>query len=168
LTDVEDSRPELFGTNPRVIAILMAIVTLVVPFGYLPSYSIIFFGGASLSSGIYGLLWSFGDAIDLGYGYNGFHFLTPDLTVITIVLSIFNLLFAREVVMYYQGKTSKKWVLFMGAMSLIYPALFALVSLILPILAMWGIIWPIPVQLIFGLILLLKIPGPELITSSIE
>ncbi|NHI89494.1 MAG: hypothetical protein EAX87_08225 [Candidatus Thorarchaeota archaeon] len=166
LSDLKESEPELVGASPGVIAILMAIVTLIVPFGFL--HGIVFFADATLSSGMYGLLWSFGASEDLGLGYYGFHFFTPSLTVITIVLSIFNLLFAREVVRYYQGKTSKKWAVFMGAMSFIYPALFAFVSLPLPVIAMWGIIWPIPIQFIFGLVLLQRVPGPELISSPIE
>ena len=163
LSDLEGSEPELYGASPGVIAVLMSIVTLIVPFGFLRGT--IFFADATLSSGMYGLLWSFGASMDLGFGYYGFHFFTPGLTVITIVLSIFNILFAHEVVRYYQGKISQKQVLFIGLVSLIFPNLFKFIPF--PI-AIFGIIWPIPIQFITGLLLLYKIPGPEFETAPLK
>jgi len=167
MSEVEDSGPELYGTNPRVIAFLMTFVTFIVPFGYLPPSSAVFsyFSSAHAFDGIYGLLWFFGFANDFGFGYFGFHFLRIGLMFITVVLSIFNLLFAREVVRFYQGKTSQKQILLVGMVSLIYPNLFALTPLPLTI---FGIIWPIPIQFIIGLIILYRIPGPELLPAPLE
>ena len=166
VSELEGSRPELFGVNPRVIAILMILVTIIVPFGYLPPPSIIFFSiHAEMGTGIYGLFWFFGSAIDFGYGYFGFHVLSGGLTILAIVLSIFNILFAHEVVRYYQGKISQKQVLFIGVVSLIFPNLFKFIPF--PI-AIFGIIWPIPIQFITGLLLLYKIPGPEFETAPLK
>jgi hypothetical protein len=171
LSEVEDSEPKLYGTSPRVIALLMTIVTFIVPFGYLPPGSRVFFGfffiTSDIGSGIYGLLWFIGFANDLGCGYFGFHVLKVGLMGLTVVLSIFNLLFARQIVRYYQGKSSQQRVLLIGAVSLIYPALLGLMPVPIP-LAMFGFVWPIPIQFIFGLILLRKIPGPDLIHPPIE
>lgn len=166
VSEIEESGPELFGVNPRVITVFMILLTVIVPFGYLPPGSAIFCSFVSeMETGIYGLLWFFGFAIDFGYGYGGFHVLRVGLTILAIVLSIFNILFAREIVRYYQGKTSQKQVVFIGVVSLIYPNLFTLIPVPLYI---FGIIWPIPIQFIAGLILLYKIPGPELLPTTPE
>lgn len=165
---VEESEPELYGTSPRVIAQLMILVTIIFPLGYIsPGSHIILYHNSFFASGFYGLFWFLGYALFFSYG---FHIFQPSLVILSCSLSIFNLLFGILLVRYFQGRTSKQHVLLIGAVSLIYPALLVLTqawSLSLPP-HMTGFVWPIPIQFIFGLILLLKIPGPELIHPSIE
>jgi hypothetical protein len=164
---VEEPEPELYGTSPRVIAFFMILATLILPFGYISGSSFIIFYFDFFDTGFYGLFWVLG--YELFYSY-GFHILPPSLWISSCSLSIFNLLFAILLVRYYQGRTSKQHVLLIGAVSFIYPALLVLTQAwffsLPPYLT--GIVWPIPIQFIIGLILLYKIPGPELMESSIK
>lgn len=165
MSEVEDSEPEMVGVNPRVIAIFMIIVLLFVPLGYI-TREVVFFIGWFPGSGIYGLFWIFG----IGFLISGFHVFDLNYLTMTLTLSIFNLLFVAQIVRYYQGKTTKKSALGIGVISLIFPELLVLISAAgaaLPLFLV-GIVWPIPIQFIVGLIFLYKIPGPELLSSPIE
>ena len=164
---VEESEPELYGTSPGVIAVLMILVTLILPLGYISGSSFIPFYYDLFVIGFYGLFWVLGYPLFSSYG---FHILSPSLWISSCSLSIFNLLFAFLLVRYFQGRTSKQHVLLIGVVSLIYPALFVLMQAWFFSLPpyMTSIVWPIPIQFIIGLILLYKIPGPELLESSVE
>ncbi|MFW9868376.1 MAG: hypothetical protein ACFFEL_02005 [Candidatus Thorarchaeota archaeon] len=164
MSEVEDSKPEMFGVNPRVIAFFMIIVSLFVPLGYI-THDIIVLIEWYPGSGIYGLFWFFGSYFFM----SGFYLFDPLYLKLTVTLSIFNLLYVFQLVRYYQGKTTKKNVVVSGAISLIFPELFILVStgLFLP-LSMMGIVWPIPIQFLIGVFFLYKFPGPELLSSPIE
>lgn len=160
----EESKPDLFGISPGVIAVLMTFVTVTVPLGYIPPGSDIFLSIRWYQvDGIYGLLWLFGADWLAPIGFRGFHFMEVDLTALTVSLSIFNLFFLFQMVRYYQGRTSQRLVLFTGIVSLLFPVLLVLESTGVFIT---GFVWPIPIQLVFGLILLYKIPGPELVGSA--
>ncbi len=157
--------PEMYGVNPKLITQIMILVTLIVPFGYIPpGWNALLWDPGVI--GVYGLLWFLGS----GFEFNrGLHFLQPGIIIPTLILSIFNFLFVLQIWKYYLRKTSLRRVLLIGIASLIYPTLLDFMSTVgfVPI-SMIGIIWPIPIQFIIGLILLYKIPGPELVTSSIE
>ncbi|MHA1949905.1 MAG: hypothetical protein ACXAAO_13750 [Candidatus Thorarchaeota archaeon] len=162
MSDVEDSYSEFYGVSPRLIATIMILVTVIVPIGYIPAGAIILLIPSIHVYGTFGLFWFLGSGFDIN---TGFHFLQPPLMVYTLFLSIFNILYVLQVVKYYQGKTTNQRVLLVGAVSLIYPALLVLITaaIVLLPLQMIHVIWPIPIQFIIGLILLYKIPGPELI-----
>jgi hypothetical protein len=159
---------ELYGVTPKLIAQIMILVTLIVPLGYISSgwHANLFLFWDPGVIGVYGLLWFLGSGFEFNHGL---HFLQPNVIVPTLILGIFNILFVLQIWKYYMRKTSLRRVLLIGIASLIYPALLDFMSTIGYVtISMIGIVWPIPIQFIIGLILLYKIPGPELVTSSIE
>lgn len=160
--EVEYTDYDLIGTSPSVILRLMIFVTLLVPLGYAsPGFSSIILFWWYPAVGVYGLLWF------LGYGWDfnrGLHFLQSSVIVPTLVLSIFNIFFVYQIWKYYQRKTTMRYVLKIGVVSLIFPPLLSLIPSVFIIpLFMIGIVWPIPIQFIIGLIILHKVPGPEVV-----
>ncbi|MGD9395070.1 MAG: hypothetical protein PVJ05_01445 [Candidatus Thorarchaeota archaeon] len=158
--------PEIYGVNPKLMAQIMILVTLIVPLGYIsPGWHSIPLSNLG-AIGAYGLLWFLGSGVEFN---RGLHFLQPSVMVPTFILSIFNIIFVFQIWKYYQRQTSLRRVLLIGIASLIYPPLLDFMSTVGYVsISMIGIILPIPVQFIIGLILLYKIPGPELVSSSIE
>jgi hypothetical protein len=155
------ARLELFGASPSFIAVLMTLVTLIVPLGYIPSGFLPFpFFWVGPFAGVYGLIWLFGP----GFFSAGFYIFDPAILVPTLILGLFNVLFTLQLIRYYQGITTQKRVLLVGFASLAYPILLALSSTLsfLPYLRM-QVVWPVPIQFIIALILLYRIPGPELV-----
>ncbi|MFW9832766.1 MAG: hypothetical protein ACFFEK_02130 [Candidatus Thorarchaeota archaeon] len=167
MTDVKLSKPELVGVSPTVIAFFMIIVTLFVPLGFYTSNLIVLLDWY-IGPSYYGLIWAYGTTIFYEW-YTSFYLLSPSFMKLAFSLSIFNLLYIVQIVRYYQGKTSKRRVLQIGVISLIFPEIFAFLSsvLFLPIY-MIGFVLPVPVQFIVGLIFLYKIPGPKLETNPLE
>lgn len=159
MADVRDSEPELIGVSPAVIALFMTIVTLMVPLGFFTSNIIVLFDWY-IGPGVYALFWAFGNSPYLGF--SGFHFFSITFLKLAFTLGIFNLLYVVQIVRYYQGGVSRRSVILIGVISLVYPTLVALIStaISLPII-MVGIVWPIPAQFLVGLIFVLLLPGPE-------
>lgn len=155
-------RPDLLGVSPNLIAVLMALVTLIVPLGYVPvnSYPIPYIGFDQIL-GVYGLIWALGSRFLLSTGFLGF---IPAMLEQTMILGLFNILLILQLVRYYQGMTSQRRVLVVGIASIAYPVLLSLTTtLTFRPLAMMQIVWPIPIQFIIALILLCRVPGPELV-----
>lgn len=165
LSEVEDSYPELFGVNPRVIAVLMTIITLIVPFGYGTIETVILFDWYA-GAGFYGLFWYFGSVWTVPT--SGFFLFNPHFLKLTVILSILNILYVFELVRYYQGERSKTRVIVVGLASLLFPDLLVRLSTVLVQWPYFGIIWPIPIQFIVGIILIHKIPGPEFVSTPID
>lgn len=155
-------RPDLVGVSPNLIAVLMALVTLIVPLGYIPpnSYPIPYIGFDHIW-GAYGLIWALGSNYFLITGFLGS---IPALLEQTMTLGLFNMLLVLQIVRYYQGITSQRRVLVVGIASIAYPVLLSLITtLTFRPLTLMQIVWPIPIQFIIALILLYRIPGPELV-----
>lgn len=150
---------ELYGVSPGVIAIIMFIITGVVPIGFIPETTFIF------EPMIYSLFWVF----PLSHDFFGFPFammpvvfLNPFVIFLTLPLTILNVNYAIWVVRYYKNQTSRYTAIMMGMLSMILP-----VALAIYLSAMFGtlmLVYPIPIQFIIGLVLLWKIEGPEVIS----
>jgi hypothetical protein len=159
LPDASDSGSDLIGVSPRLIAEIMGIITLIVPFGIIPtSVTMINIGLVFEQPIIYGLLWVYTPISVIHYSVYNFYF-----TWITIPFSILNVLYFRHVVRYYQGKTSRYNATWMGVFSITLPTIFSLATtgIFNPFL-IFGFIGPIPIQFIAGLIIMHRIPGPML------
>ncbi len=173
----DDLHNDLYGVNPRVIAAIMGVFTLLTPYGYLPSWWALGYPFVYPEPGfIYSLLWAFSSRAG-SVGLHNYVVYNPALLWATLPLSICNVIFALKVVRYYQDRTSKDSVL-----------RWAIVAFIVPILALFvqGAIWivigalfdptiafgagfqpyfgPIPIQIAVGLFIVYHIPAPELVT----
>ena len=147
---------ELYGTSPRVIGLLMLLVTVFFPVGLINVVQ----GSVFIPGYIYSGLWF----VD---GLQGFWFIFNPVELfsklwLTIPLCSFNFLFIRQVNRYFQGETSRDIVLMLGLLSMLLPSAITL--------ALWStyqfqfVISPIPIQFFAGLILLYKFREPELLS----
>jgi len=125
---------ELYGVSPGVIALIMFIVSLIFPLGFI--------------------------ATEIGIPI--FLIMVLFYPFIFLPLTILNILFVIWIVRYYQAKASKNSVLMLGLLSIILPTMFALY--ITGLFGQFMVIYPIPIQFIVGLIILWRIEGPEVIS----
>jgi len=165
----DESEMELYGVSPWVIGFIMAIITLITPIGIVLTNGILTaLVGWIEEPFIYGLLWIF----DLSY-YGSYYFYNIRIFDLLhmwylIPLSIFSILYVRQIIRYYFGRSSRESALTVGILGVIFPSLLWLLAsfrlgLFVGILD-FGIILPVPIQFIAGYILLRKYEGPEVIS----
>jgi hypothetical protein len=156
LLDTGDSNRELIGVSPSLIAEIMGIITLIVPFAIIPTSAPSIFGIIYSQPFIYGLFWVYTPISIIQYSIYTF-----DLTWLTVPLSTLNLVYLVQVVRYYQGKISRSEAIWTGIFSLVFPTiLFLLAAEILNPFGIFGLIIPVPIQFIAGLTLMYRVPGP--------
>jgi hypothetical protein len=79
----------------------------------------------------------------------------------TIPLSVFNLLYFWNVARYYQAKSSRSEAISIGIFSFVFPTiLFLLTARVLNAFGVFGLIIPVPIQFIAGLLIMYRVPGP--------
>lgn len=142
-TDTYSTEMELYGVDPGVIRLIMIVVTVFSPLGFIPEVTGMF-GSYYLIGGIYGLFWIL---------------LNP---FVYLPLCLLNILYAHRLVRYYQAKSSRDSVHLIGLLSVLLPTV-----IILYVSGMFGnfvILYPIPLQFLIGLIILHRIEGPEAIS----
>ena len=161
MPDEPESDRELIGVSPAVIAIIMGIITLIVPLGIVPTeYGMTEHGLSFIEPIIYGLIWAY-----VPYWYNPYSFLNIFFTWLTIPMSVLNLLYLRQIVRYYKGKTSRYNAVCVGVLSITIPTIISLGTTgIFTQFGIFNFVGPIPIQFIVGLIILYRIPGPRLLT----
>ncbi|MFX1481575.1 MAG: hypothetical protein ACFFCP_00150 [Promethearchaeota archaeon] len=137
-TDEFSTEMELYGVDPGIIRMIMFLVTILFPFGFISGYT--FF----LLPGFYWLVW----ILFSPYFY--------------LPLCLLNILFAHRIVRYYRGRSSKNTVHLIGLLSLLLPT--AIVCYISSLSGYLVIIYPVPIQYVIGLVLLHRIEGPEVIS----
>ncbi|MFW9958963.1 MAG: hypothetical protein ACFFCT_12905 [Candidatus Odinarchaeota archaeon] len=150
---------ELYGVGPRVIAIIMIVITIAFPLGVMPSSVITGdWDPDSRSWIVYSLVWAF----DTQFQYLPFGAITYLILYLTLPLIALNILYIRQMVRYYYGEVSRYSAVMVGAISIILPTLLALGTsgFFLP-QGEYMYVGPIPIQFIAGLILLYKVPGPD-------
>jgi hypothetical protein len=161
--DTETER-ELYGVNPWVVGEILSIITLIVPLGVVPVQGeLVFYASWFSGPFVYGLLWM----LELGYRPYLFslHFLDLTYMWTLVPLSIFSILYIRQIVRYYLGKSSRDSAIMAGLLSIIFPSLVALLSVILwSDISRAGFIVPIPIQFLIGLYFLHRFEGPEVIS----
>ncbi len=96
-------------------------------------------------------------------GYTGFFFFNPAYLIQELILSALNLVFLWSIIRYYQGKTSRNTAISIGVLSLVPPVIMPLVISFGRGLVYLG---PLPLQFLIGLLLLLKVKGPEEVFSE--
>ena len=167
MTEDEDPDLELYGVSPGVIAFFMIFITLVVPLGILPANAfVVFFGPELMGFGssymIYSVTWMF--APELFYfpiAFLPFFFLFN--IWFTLPLTIFNIAYIWKIIRYYRGKCTRYSVIWVGLLSITVPTVLTIVwTGYASGGGVFGILGPIPIQFIVGLIFLYKIPGPEM------
>ena len=143
-TDTHSTEMELYGVNPGVIRLIMIVVTVFSPLGFIPLEHIGLFGIYSVMPGPY---WIFNIIV------NPFAYLP---------LCLLNILYVRQLVRHYQGRSSSDSVHLIGLLSIILPTV-----IILYISGMFGsfvILYPIPLQFLIGLVIMHRLEGPEVIS----
>ena len=147
----DEDYPDMFGTSPRIIGLIMFIVTALFPYAvYTVDVFVPLLG--YVAPGIYSLFWV------MAYNYIGLVFLYP----VGIMLGIPGLLYVVWMVRYYGGKTSRSSTIIVGGISVLIPLLVTLFTTNLELAGLYA--GPLPIQFVIGLIILYRIEGPELQT----
>lgn len=149
----------MYGVSPGSVAIILVLVT-----GLLPLGGVNLLG--TMNSGMQPFLYSAFIVIVLDSGAIGlWSFLNPLFVLMTIwftiPLSLFNILYVRQILRYFNGLSSQGSAVMAGLLSLIVPTIlsFYLTQAGLPL----GLIIPIPIQFLIGLVFLFKFREPEFI-----
>ena len=156
-----DSEMELYGVSPNAIAVIMILVTFFLPVG---EANLIPYGGIHGFSFIYSALWMILPSQGLSSLWLMMNPLIWMVTAwLTIPLCSLNLLYIRQLWRHYMGYSNKGSVLWVGLLSLMVPSIISLYVTYLgfPV----GLVLPIPIQFICGLVLLYKFREPELISA---
>ena len=150
LTNENEPEPELFGTNPGIIAFVMVLFSVIVALGILPM-SILF-----VSMFIEGHIDPMFIDDYLLFAYS------PALLV---PLNICNIAYIWKMVHYYRGDCTRNFVIWVGMLSITLPTIFAivLIGFLTPSQSLLAIS-PIYLPFIFGIILMYRKPRPELIS----
>ncbi|MGY5873836.1 MAG: hypothetical protein RTV72_16430 [Candidatus Thorarchaeota archaeon] len=155
-----DEDLELYGTSPRVIVILMTLVTLFFPVG---GFGLIY-NFVEIQPIVYGVLFiAPPEHMLIAFMY---YLLRPWELIstiwMTVPLSIFNILFILQINRWFNGNTSRDIVLFYGILSMVAPSAISL--------ALWAtvnfpfVITPLPFQFFAGVALLYKFRDPDYVS----
>ncbi|TFH07983.1 MAG: hypothetical protein E4H14_07330 [Candidatus Thorarchaeota archaeon] len=158
--DDPEENLELYGTSPRVIAILLGLMTLLFPVGGIG----LIYNWTGMHPLLYGTIWvSPVENFLFAFVYYLFHPWELLSTIwITIPLCTFNFLFIIQINRWFYGKTSRDIVLFYGILSIVAPSAISL--------ALWVtidfafIITPLPFQFLAGMLLLHKFRDPDYVS----
>lgn len=149
-----DSDLELYGIGPRVIAIFMIMITLL-PLGIMPIGEEFWI--------MYTVFWVL-----------VIHppFIIFDITMfaflwIVIPLYVFSILYIRQIVRFFYGKSSRDSALMCGLISILFPTLVGIGATILLGLPYSSslIVYPIPIQFLAGLVFLYRFREPENVSA---
>ncbi|MFW9919648.1 MAG: hypothetical protein ACFFED_08615 [Candidatus Thorarchaeota archaeon] len=158
----------------REITVAMLVVTLIIPAAIIPGGG--HYSGNEIVRGaaIVALLWICRLSywmIDSSTGIliEGMDIVNPIFMLSAFIISIFNILFAIQVVRFCQSKSSKGIAFVLGILSLIFPVVFNppwAYEYVLDFLRAGLPIYygPIPIQLIIGL-LIMRYAGPWKVTE---
>ena len=151
--DEYSTEMELYGVSPTIIAYIIIVITLIVPFGYISDHF-------PLPEMIYSFLW------EIGFGLYGFYprILSLELIHSLLPLTALNWAYAYWIVRYYQAKSSRFTVIMVGLFSLLLPFFGSIFNFLVMGGPYLQIVYPIPIQFIAGLICLRRIEGPEVIS----
>ena len=161
LTDDLVLESDLVGVPPWLMGQILFFLLVVLPIGTIPvevyGTDWLWNGFARYTAMMYGLLWKL----------NSFQFapndlwLDPAYLLFAIPVIVLNLIFVFEVVRYYKALISRKHVVIVGTLSFLIPlALAVLTRALIP--ASDSYFGPLPFLLIAGLLMLFKVPGPEI------
>ena len=161
LTDDLVLESDLVGVEPWLMGKILFFLMMVIPIGTIPveRYGVdwLWSSFARYTAMMYGLFWKL-DSFELSPNNL---WLDPAYLLFAIPVIVLNIIFAFEVVRYYKALVSRKHVLIVGTMSFLVPLLLAMITrVLLPESAAY--FGPLPFLLIVGLLLLYKIPGPEI------
>jgi len=154
---------ELYGVSPSNITIIMVLVTLFFPVG---GFNLIEYGTYE-ASGANPFVYSTLYVIFINEGLSSLWrvfdpFLWLSTIWLTIPLTLLNLLYVRQIWRHFMGYSTKSGALFVGLLSLVVPPC---ISIYISYMGFpFGLIVPIPLQFICGLVLLNKFREPELIS----
>lgn len=155
------SEMELYGVSPGTIAVIMIVVTIFLPLGGVNLVNPIQSMSGGMPPFIYSVLWGIfiGNISSLLYIFNPIYYLST--IWFTVPLCLFNILYVRQILRYFMGLSSRDSAIMVGLLSLIVPTIMSLY--ITQAGFPFGLIIPIPIQFVIGLIFLYKFREPELI-----
>jgi hypothetical protein len=168
---------DLYGVSPGIIAAIMGIFTLVMPYGILPSWWVLRYPFAYPDTDIvYSLLWAFSPQFPNVILFP-FAFYNPALLWTTLPLTLCNVIFAVKVVRYYQDRASKDSVLRWAFAAFAIPIIISYFQgqtwiligyLFDPTMVLgagaYPYFGPIQIQIGVGLLIVYRIRPPELVT----
>ncbi|MFW9849177.1 MAG: hypothetical protein ACFFF4_08550 [Candidatus Thorarchaeota archaeon] len=143
----------MFEDRFNLLYCIFLLVTLFVPFGAAPgSSSYTSSVGWSISVTLFAILWVYRIPSSLEQG--GFVF-GPEYWNVSLIFAFPSMIFAFLVLLHVKGKISRGYTVLGGIFSLIWPGGFMLVTGLYALLnGALVYIGPIPIQFLFGLILL--------------
>lgn len=138
---------------------ILFFLMMVLPLGTFPVEVVYvdWFGPVRYSAMLYGLLWNL-NSLEISLNTLWFDSAFLFLALPVIVLDI---IFVFEIVRYYKALVSRKHVIIVGALSFLMPLLISTITLmVFPIAGVY--VGPLPFMIITGLLLLYRVPGPEI------
>ncbi|MHA2025234.1 MAG: hypothetical protein ACW98U_04965 [Candidatus Thorarchaeota archaeon] len=152
-----DEELELYGVSPRVITILMMLVTLLFPVGGIG----LVYNWSNAPPLLFGVFWVTDiDGVFIAWiWYLGHPIELLQIIWMTIPLCTFNLLYVKQINRFFNGKTSRDTALVCGLLSMIVPSAISAALWTESILPF--VITPLPFQFFVGIILLYKFRDPD-------
>lgn len=171
----DDIYNDLYGVSPGVIAVIMALFTILTPYAIVPSWWVLGYPLYLEPDIIYSLFWALGGSEWTWHLYV-FTVYNPLLLWTTLPLGFVNAIYALKIVRYYQDRATKDSVLRWAGAAFMVPIIvmyiqgqtWILLGLFDPTI-LWGsfsggYFGPIPIQIAAGLLLIHRIRAPELVT----
>ncbi|MGY5859138.1 MAG: hypothetical protein RTU63_07200 [Candidatus Thorarchaeota archaeon] len=150
---------DLVGVRPWLMGQIQFFLMLIIPLGSIPVATLGYdwYLYTRYISMPYGLLWKL-EGLNISFNtlWGDSYFLVQAIPILVL-----NIIFVLEIVRYYKALVSRKRVVIVGALSFLIPLIISTISfMVFPISEAY--VGPMPFLLIAGLIMLYRIPGPEI------
>ncbi len=171
-------REKIGALTPRQVALIMLFVTLFIPTNNLMGSLDFMANRFVIIVRVTALIWTIDVSYwiinsQVGISLADFSILNPYSMFAAVIYSVFNIIFAVQVVRFCRGQTSKRLTIFIGILTLLFPLVFFTFWIypeILTFIERSGLllyIGPLPIQLIIGLIIM-RYAGPWKVTKPWE
>ncbi len=171
-------RKRIEALTPKQVALIMLFVTLFIPTNNLAGSGHMQANEFVIGVRVVALVWTLELSYwiinsQVGISIADFSILNPYSMLAAVVYSVFNIVFAVQVVRFCRNQTSKRLTIFVGMLTLLFPLVFSpywYYQEILAFIERSGLllyIGPLPVQLIIGLIIM-RYAGPWKLTKPWE
>lgn len=171
-------REKIEALTSRQVALIMLFVTLFIPTNNLMGPGHMQANEFVVGVRVTALIWTLDISywiinLQVGISIADFSILDPYSMFAAVIYSVFNIVFAVQVVRFCRGQTSKRLTVFVGMLTLLFPLVFSpywYYQEILAFIERSGLllyIGPLPIQLIIGLIIM-RYAGPWKVTEPWE
>lgn len=152
---------DLIGINPWLIGEILFLIWFIIPLGFFPSEYYPNWDMQRITPFLYGLFWTWHF---LGFSINT-HWFDINFLSYTFPTVFLSFIYILVIITFYDARCSLRTTLSVGLASVLLPflPLFATNNLFIED---GGYTGPLPILFILSLILLYRVPGPEIITET--